>query len=354
MTSSTLAKRRGFTLVELLVVIAIIGVLIGLLLPAVQAAREAARRSSCSNNLKQLGVGMHVYADSNARGGDNFFPWISTGGTFAPNAGYSWLAQILGGMEETNLLRQISNNTVKPFWDGTGTNGMYLSGTALNTQGLLIRGTANSPAATKLNFALCPSFAGNTTVSGSMDGVSNYRANPGLATGPSWTPTITTLVTGSVNPASGPAAGGLSATQRLGFRDYSDGTSKTIQISESRINPNTATGAPCRWIDGELIHAPTFTPGSQGVSNAWTGGNTLLALMSGSNTTTSPPTAHTLIIGTGTVTAGHTWGPSSDHAGKIIGHLFADGHVEFIGADVANATYHALNTRAGNEAIPEY
>ena len=52
---------RGFTLVELLVVIAIIGILVGLLLPAVQAAREAARRSSCSNNMMQIGIAMHHY-----------------------------------------------------------------------------------------------------------------------------------------------------------------------------------------------------------------------------------------------------------------------------------------------------
>jgi len=57
-------RRRAFTLVELLVVIAIIGILIALLLPAIQAAREAARRTSCRNNLVQLGIAMHNYASA--------------------------------------------------------------------------------------------------------------------------------------------------------------------------------------------------------------------------------------------------------------------------------------------------
>ncbi len=346
------ARRRGFTLVELLVVIAIIGVLIGLLLPAVQAAREAARRSSCSNNLKQIGVGLHVYADSNASGGDNFFPWLSTGGTGAnATQGYSWLAQALGGMEEANLLRLITGtgNNNKPFLANSSTFSIVAGN---NSSNQAIMGSGSAPAATKLNFALCPSFAGNSTVSGSAAGISNYRANAGVGGGGSnaagGAGTVPTIQSGTSGP------GGLSLQQRLGFRDFSDGTSKTVQVSESRINPDTASSFPCRWIMGELMHLASHNGGTyNSATGAWSGADTRMILMSGSFTTTVPPTASTIAVGPASLT-GMTWGPSSDHAGKIIGHLFADGHVEFISADIAPNTYHALNTRGGGEPIPEY
>src|SRR2546422_7534965 len=61
----TLRGHRGFTLLEMLVVILIIAVLAALLLPALVAAREASRGSTCKNNLRQIGIGLNIYADNN-------------------------------------------------------------------------------------------------------------------------------------------------------------------------------------------------------------------------------------------------------------------------------------------------
>ncbi len=96
----------GFTLVELLVVIAIIGILIALLLPAVQAAREAARRAQCCNNLKQIGLAMHNYADCHRAlpiGLQASPLGIGTGGR-PRMPGHTVLAMILPFHEQANVL----------------------------------------------------------------------------------------------------------------------------------------------------------------------------------------------------------------------------------------------------------
>ena len=95
-------RRKAFTLVELLVVIAIIGLLVGLLLPAVQAAREAARRSSCLNNLKQLGLAVQSFHDVNK--GMPPQATYAVGSTFS---GYSVHARILPYLEQGNLFSQV-------------------------------------------------------------------------------------------------------------------------------------------------------------------------------------------------------------------------------------------------------
>jgi prepilin-type N-terminal cleavage/methylation domain-containing protein len=214
--------RRGFTLIELLVVIAIIAVLIALLLPAVQAAREAARRAQCVNNLKQIGIGIHNYANTN----NESFPW---------GDGPWWVEWSANSL----LLPYIEQG---PIYNALNFgNGQNFGGVSFN-----INWPGNSTATyAKIPTFICPSDVDRLT---DPNGHNNYMANSGSAPNSFYGGAF--MTNGTSGPASGPFIyvgkdnnqNGSSCT----FASVTDGMSNTAAFSERvkavGMNATRATG----------------------------------------------------------------------------------------------------------------
>ena len=220
-------KRRlpqyAFTLVELLVVIAIIGILVGLLLPAVQAAREAARRMQCSNNLKQLTLGMHNYHDTFKTFAPLYFSKLdATGAVVAPinttdtTQAWGWGAALLPFIEQGNAHRvlQVGNMPL----------GLPLTPNALTTPAMLT--ILQTPIAT----FRCPSDVApalNTDTNRKLNGLATATSNY-IASNNSFTPNLAASV----------SAGLFIADLGRNFRDISDGSSNVICFGERRWQIN--------------------------------------------------------------------------------------------------------------------
>jgi len=212
-------KRRGFTLIELLVVIAIIAVLIALLLPSVQAAREAARRSQCVNNLKQIGIALHNYHNSN----DSFPPGALShylGGNLAASQQNNWdcsvHVRLLASMEQSALYNAM-NFSHGVFNDATGT--------PIN----------RTVTVTNISTFVCPSgptpgwsFQGATAPLGS------YKA-PGNSYFASMGSSLEFASNQTNGPPNGPFPFYGPAGRSVGIRDVTDGTSNTLGFGEWRI-----------------------------------------------------------------------------------------------------------------------
>ena len=310
-------RRRGFTLVELLVVIAIIGVLIALLLPAVQAAREAARRSQCTNNLKQIGLGMQNYNDvfkcfpADAIWGNGYAGFGGSPTVTVPEAPYHypWTVAILGFIEQKPLYDAINKRVAIMYNSGpigtVGYNGQVSQTVppAYGTAGFLTLQSQQIPA------FKCPS---DNTLNGPGDMPmnmmwTNYAAAEGVGFWAANQPTTT----------SPPRSGAQTAYKGIfSFADFTtfagirDGSSNTIAVAEvttgsvcNQIAATTTpqlitqtlpvisyTGAlpvPPYWFVGTTSQPPTF-PLSGGTGKPRT---TLFTNMS-----TSPPTPAPLVF----------------------------------------------------------
>jgi prepilin-type N-terminal cleavage/methylation domain-containing protein len=212
-------RRAGFTLVELLVVIAIIGILAGLLLPAVQAAREAARRSSCQNNLKQLGLALQNYHDTFKR-----FPAAGYFGRPAamppfPAYHHTWL---------TSILPQLEN---QPLHDS-----INFSVSVLNQP------PTCKVLSSKLNFLLCPSDAGfKDPLENHGIAFTNYAASEGAFEDPPYETVMIDPSTMSAPFNRLPQKPGkrvnyqnvFSGARSNDTADIKDGLSSTIIVAES-------------------------------------------------------------------------------------------------------------------------
>ena len=363
------SRRRAFTLVELLVVIAIIGTLIGLLLPAVQAAREAARRSSCSNNMRQVGLSvlnfesttqrLPAHTDKNEGTGT---PGIA--GSGATTAGYSWIVHCLPYMEEVGLYNGIATTSTI---SGLRFAASPVAATTLNAVG------GQMAALTVLAPLRCPTFAGNPVVENSSSGgsngaswtgaygttnaiaITNYKANAGthiVASG-------THSNNGAIGYPSTPPGTNPTTTSRprgLTIGSLADGTSKTILAAETRERGYSS------WIDGSTswLVASNCTSAANYAGSQWNSTGTARVIQAApgavgaslnfpaANATASKflPAATWALY-----SDGMGFGASSDHSGGIVMHVFADGHVGQITTDIDPSVFMSLYSRASGEPV---
>ncbi|WP_339726882.1 DUF1559 domain-containing protein [uncultured Gimesia sp.] len=314
---------RGFTLIELLVVISIIAILIALLLPAVQQAREAARRSTCKNNLKQIGLAIHNYHDSHSifppgdinAGAINSGNWVGT--NLVRN--HTMYMMILPFLDQANIYNSINFEAATGVCDVDGKGGGGSQISATDHMIIVFR---------------CPSDPGMTdqtkdpyTKSGTGHYAcnKNHRVSYGIVSN-TIENRINTTYTGTYVVASDPnanarkSAWGHNGAAR--FRDITDGSSNCIIMLETPIQKSSNDYGPF-W--SQYNHTNWITPsyGNYGINGY-------------------PASKYVYAFGAGSLHVGGA------HA------LRGDGSVKFLSENLDLNTLKNLVTIKGGEVIGEY
>ena len=327
-----MGKRSAFTLIELLVVIAIIAILIGLLLPAVQKVREAAARMQCANNLKQMGLALHGYADARKgmlpSGGEGTDP-VTKATIFDKHSTFSY---ILPHLEQANVftlidLRFAYNDPASP--------------------------QNQTAAKAKIALFLCPSNA-------------VYQDDPDGYGSTDYMPTIYTdidPVTGIRNRATR-VHGGMD-TGQTPILAITDGTSQTIALAEDAgrqydpiltngsryTDPVTGTARRGhRWAEPDCANGISGPP-ENGLNNP------LVSPVNNHSGTIGGPTNGWMVGGadTGCPWSVNNCGPNDEifsfhPAGALV--VFCDGHVGILSDALSPQTLRALVSRADGISVP--
>lgn len=278
-------RGRGFSLVELLVVIAIIGALVALLLPAIQAAREAARQTSCTNNLRQIGLALTSYHDACGR-----LPAAVSDSWGGSTQLHSWAVFILPYLEEQPLYAQ--------YDFAAGQNA-----------------AVNTPVVSRqLPIYSCPSSDSSQYEGDGHYAKGDYAASSG------------------VEPVAN--GGAMYPASRVRFKKITDGLSKTFLVGELYYhNLGWARGSAAGTTGGGGGGGAAF---SRGVSRWWSCNSACAG--PGLNPPYTDCNNH----------CEQRFQFSSPHPGGVF-FLYCDGHVELVSETIDLARLKALMTIAGDE-----